>query len=164
MLNAVSSVTESGRPPEPGSAADVFQRAARTPQVGQPARWAPVAARLRSAAWRLILVRSLVARPGGDGGTGPLMVALAALLAEIAAYQEQRRCLAQASAARASRDALTTRRPPSQTNTHRTGPSRGPGQGRSTRTGTSTGRDQARVRPTDTAARSNPRQRPARGR
>lgn len=113
MLNAVDAITASGRLPQPRGCADAFQRAARTPRVGQPTRWPQVAGRLRTAAWRLILVRNLLVRSDSEGGAGQLFVALAALLAEIAAYQEQKRCLAQARAARESREALAVWRPPS---------------------------------------------------
>lgn len=83
-------------------AAEVFDRAARTPHLGQPNTWAAVASQLRSAAWRLVAVGALTGRRGTESGTGELALALAALVAEIAAYHHARSCLAQAAAARRS--------------------------------------------------------------
>src|SRR4051812_14707532 len=66
----------------------------------QPRRWPPVAQELRRAAWRLAAARSVSRGGEDDSGMAELMVAVAALVAEIAAYHEQRWCLAQAAAAR----------------------------------------------------------------
>ncbi|WP_339122921.1 hypothetical protein, partial [Pseudonocardia sp. D17] len=72
----------------------------------------PVAAELRTAAWRLIALRA-VAGPRSDEGVAQLAVALAALIAEVAAYRESQQCLAQAAAARHSADLLASAsRPP----------------------------------------------------
>jgi hypothetical protein len=79
---------------------DTFDRAARTPLLRQPRRWPPVAQGLRRAAWRLAAARSVSRGREDDSGMAELMVAVAALVAEIAAYHEERRCLAQAAAAR----------------------------------------------------------------
>lgn len=96
----------------------LYDRAARQTRVGQPRVWGPMAAQLRTAAWRLAAVRSVSgARNKGDAAAVvQLIVAVTALIAEIAAYHEQRRCSAQAAAAR---DAARVWRQ------HRTGP--GPG-------------------------------------
>lgn len=93
--------------------ADVYQRAARTPGVGQPRQCGPVAARLRASAWRLMALRPLVYQKGGGAAsTAALMVAVAELIAEIALYYQARQCLAQARAARVTREAVMARRPP----------------------------------------------------
>jgi hypothetical protein len=93
-----------------GGPGDVYARAARESGVGQPKRWGPVADDLRSAAWRLVAVRTLTGR--GGGGAGALILALASLVAEVAAYHEAREHLAQANAARATVTAVHDRRPP----------------------------------------------------
>jgi hypothetical protein len=101
LLTALCAVTDRGQGPVPWAAADRYDRAARTPYVVQPRRWPPVAAQLRQAAWRLIALRSVSRRRRDeDDGVAELIVAVAALAAEIAALYEQRRCLAQAAAAR----------------------------------------------------------------
>jgi len=104
MVTAVCAVTERGRVLVVGNAAEVFDRAARTAGVGLPNRWSPIAAELRSASWRLIATRGIDL---GDAGSGVLVLALAALVAEIAAYHEEKDCLAQASAARGCASSLS---------------------------------------------------------
>ena len=59
-----------------------------------------MAGELRRAAWRLAAARSVTRGRDDDPGMAELMVAVALLIAEIAAYHEQRRHLAQAAAAR----------------------------------------------------------------
>ena len=130
MLSAVCTVTERGRgvAPVPWAAADVFDRAARTPGQGQPNRWEPVASQLRSAAWRLVAVRAVTGKTG-DSGVGQLVLALAALAAEIAAFREQQHCVAQAGAARRSAQLLRqprSARPGGAAGTHPPRASRGP--------------------------------------
>ena len=100
LLTALSAVTRRSRTPVPWVVSDTFDRAARTPMLRQPRRWPPVAQELRRAAWRLAAARSVSRGREDDSGMAELMVAVAALVAEIAAYHEQRRCLAQAAAAR----------------------------------------------------------------
>lgn len=81
------------------SAALVYERAALTPFRVQPARWAPVAAELRIVA-RLLYRASPVRRRGTSGvAVAGLIVALAALVAEIAAWREQSQQLCQAAVA-----------------------------------------------------------------
>lgn len=139
MLSAVCAVTERGRgvTPVPWAAADVFDRAARSPQIGQPRRWEPVASQLRTAAWRLIAVRAVTGR-SGEAGMGQLVLALAALAAEIAAFREQERCIAQSSAARRSaqllRDSRVATGPGGTAGTRPAREARGPGR-RATRQG-----------------------------
>ncbi len=100
LLTALSAVTRRSPTPVPWAVSDTFDRAARTPMLRQPRRWPPVAQELRRAAWRLAAARSVSRGREDDSGMAELMVAVAALVAEIAAYHEQRRCLAQAAAAR----------------------------------------------------------------
>ena len=114
MFTAVGATIE--RTPDALSrAAELYDRAARSSGRGQPTRWGPIAAQLRTAAWRLSRVRGLRAR---DNGVPQLVLACAALMAEIAAYYEQRRAMAQAQAA--ARSARIVRE-------HRPVPVRGPG-------------------------------------
>ena len=101
LLTALCAVTARGPSPVPWAVSDGYDRAARAPYVGLPRRWPPVAAALRHAAWRLIALRTVSGRrPEEQDGVAELVIAVAALLAEIAALHEQRRCLAQAAAAR----------------------------------------------------------------
>ena len=100
-------------------AEEFYDRAAREARVGQPRKWGPVAAQLRSAAWRLAAIRNIGDPRHRDAGVTELIVAIAALIAEVAAYHEQRRCLAQASAARRAARALRE---------HRAGAGRAPAQ------------------------------------
>lgn len=125
MLHAVARVTSREPVAAARGAADVYQRAARSAGIGQPTRWGPAAAGLRSASWRLMAIRSLVRGPSGADAGVQLVVALASLLAEIAAYHEQNRRLAQARAARASRE-LLSRPPAGATGPGDSRPGRGP--------------------------------------
>jgi hypothetical protein len=111
LLTALCAVTNRGSTSSapmstrsvPWEVADSFDRAARTPSfrhiLRQPGRWAPVAEELRRAARGLAALRS--ARDD-DTGMAELMVAMALLVAEIAAYHEERQHLAQRTAARRS--------------------------------------------------------------
>ncbi|GAA1204620.1 relaxase/mobilization nuclease domain-containing protein [Pseudonocardia alaniniphila] len=112
MFTAVGAVTQHGGHGQmvPRDAADLFDRASRTPMVGQPDRLSPVAAALRTAAWRLVAVRSLSGRTGQDSAGAQLVLALAALVAEIAAYRERQGCVVQASSARRSAQILRASR------------------------------------------------------
>ena len=103
LLAALCAVTRRSTNPVPPVVSDEFDRAARTPDLrhlSQPGRWPPVAGELRRAAWRLAAARSVTRGRDDDPGMAELLVAVAALIAEIAAYHEQRRHLAQAAAAR----------------------------------------------------------------
>jgi relaxase-like protein len=81
-------------------AARVYERAAATPYRVQPSRWAPVAAELRTAARRLARIGVLTRRETSGIATVALIVALAGLLAEIAAWREQTQQPRQADASR----------------------------------------------------------------
>jgi hypothetical protein len=104
--------------------AEAYDRAARTPRIGQPAAWDSTAQALRTAAWQLAAVRYLSVRGSDAGGTAMLLAALAALAAEVAAYHQARAHHAQALAARRAHSELVTSRPPD------TRPSQGPALGR----------------------------------
>ena len=128
LLAALCAVTGRSTNPVPPVVSDEFDRAARTPDLrhlSQPGRWPPVAGELRRAAWRLAAARSVTRGRDDDPGMAELLLAVAALIAEIAAYHEQRRHLAQAVAARRAGRVLP--RPTSSGGAGRgTGPSRPP--------------------------------------
>jgi hypothetical protein len=104
--------------------AEVYDRAARTPGVGQPAVWDGAAQALRTAAWQLAAVRALSVRGADAGNTAMLLAALAALAAEVAAYHQARARYAQALAARRAHSELVASRPADSR------PARGPVLGR----------------------------------
>jgi len=91
---------------------EAYDRATRTPRVGQPVAWDSTAQALRTAAWQLAAVRSLSVRGSDAGGTAMLLAALAALAAEVAAYHQARARHAQALAARRAHSELVASRPP----------------------------------------------------
>ena len=102
LLTALCKIAQRLDDPVPWTVADGYDRAARTPTVGQPRRWPAVAARLRTAAWRLIALRSLNTRRfrDDDEGFGELVLAAATLAAELAALFEVHRHHVRAAAAR----------------------------------------------------------------
>ncbi len=106
LFTAVGALTHTGRPLTRWEPAELFDRASREPGVGQPAPnpWPEVAARLRTAAWRLIGLRTLSGRD--EGGHGELLIALGALLAELAAWHVARRQNVHAAAAAGAGEAL----------------------------------------------------------
>lgn len=87
------------------AAAAEFERVAGDPGRGQPARWSQASADLRRAAWR-------VARAGAFRASGPavlaLLLAVAALVAELAAWRDQREQPVAAAAARRVQASLET--------------------------------------------------------
>jgi hypothetical protein len=97
-----------GRADELGAAADVFDRGARPPR-GAPVRNGPSAAGLRRVARQLVHRRRMV---GGTNDPGPaavaLTVSLAALLREIAGWQQDRDREHQAAASRAAADVISS--------------------------------------------------------
>lgn len=101
MATAICAGTARDASPVPWPVADSLDRAARTAGVGQPTGVGAVGADLRRAAWLLAAVRGLGGRGGGNG-VPELMLAFAALVAEIAAYHDRQRHPAQAAAARRS--------------------------------------------------------------
>jgi hypothetical protein len=101
--------------------AEVYDRAARTPEVGQPLVWSTPAQGLRTAAWQLAAVRVISVRGSDAAGVAMLLAALAALAAEVAAYHQARARHIQAAAARRAHRELVASRPVD------TRPSRGEG-------------------------------------
>lgn len=106
MLAAVGAVT--GRQDQGErvrrAASNDLDRATRVPGQVLPSRWSPVAKALRQSAWRLAATRTVGRHGEGDGAR--LVLALAALVAEIAALRETQARLAQAQAAKRSCIAL----------------------------------------------------------
>jgi hypothetical protein len=91
--------------------AEVYDRAARTPGVGQPGVWSAPAQALRTAAWQLAALRSITVTGSDAAGAAMLLAALAALAAEVAAYHQARARHIQAAAARRAHTELVASRP-----------------------------------------------------
>jgi hypothetical protein len=91
--------------------AEVYDRAARTPGVGQPGVWSAPAQALRTAAWQLAALRSITVTGSDAAGATMLLAALAALAAEVAAYHQARARHIQAAAARRAHRELVAARP-----------------------------------------------------
>lgn len=91
--------------------AEVYDRAARTPGVGQPLVWGQSAQALRTAAWQLAAVRVIAVGGSDAAGAVLLLSALATLAAEVAAYHEARARHVQAAAARRAHRELVASRP-----------------------------------------------------
>lgn len=125
MLAAVGAVT--GRQDQGErvrrAAGNDLDRATRVPGEVLPSRWSPVAKALRQSAWRLAATRTVGRHGSGDGAR--LVLALAALVAEIAALRETQARLAQAQAARRSCTALRGSAQAASARTSSTGPGRG---------------------------------------
>ncbi|UJW36882.1 relaxase/mobilization nuclease domain-containing protein (plasmid) [Saccharothrix sp. AJ9571] len=86
------------------AAAAEFEHAARHPGRGQPATWSRVAAELRTASWRLARVSAR--RSTSAAAVLALLLAVTALVAEIAAWRTQQHQPAAAAAAERARSAL----------------------------------------------------------
>jgi hypothetical protein len=91
--------------------AEVYDRAARTPGVGQPLVWSAPAQALRTSAWQLAAVGSITVTGSDAAGAAMLLAALAALAAEVAAYHQARARHIQAAAARRAHHELVASRP-----------------------------------------------------
>jgi hypothetical protein len=91
--------------------AEVYDRAALTPGVGQPRIWSAPAQALRTAAWQLAALRSITVTGSDAAGAAMLLAALAALAAEVAAYHQARARHIQAAAARRAHHELVAARP-----------------------------------------------------
>jgi hypothetical protein len=116
-----------------------YERAALTPHRVQPSRWAPIAVELRTASRRLARAGA-VSRVGRNGAAlTALILALTALVVEIAAWREQAGHSAQADAARAAASQLrqdaaahaTLARSDQLAGPAQAGPAAGPSQSRS---------------------------------
>lgn len=125
MLAAVGAVT--GRQDQGErvrrDAGNDLDRATRVPGQVLPSRWSPVAKALRQSAWRLAATRTVSRHGAGDGAR--LVLALAALVAEIAALRETQARLAQAQAAQRSCTALRSSAQATSARTTSNGPGRG---------------------------------------
>jgi hypothetical protein len=104
--------------------AEVYDRAALTPRVGQPLAWRASAQALRTAAWQLAAVRALSVRGSDAGGVVILLTALATLTAEIAAYHQVRARHVQAAAARQAHNELVASPPADTRPDRKDGPTR----------------------------------------
>jgi hypothetical protein len=91
--------------------AEVYDRAARTPGVGQPRTWSTPAQALRTTAWQLAAVGAITATGSDAAAAAMLIAALAALAAEVAAYHAARARHIQAAAARRAHTELVASRP-----------------------------------------------------
>ncbi|WP_309115976.1 relaxase/mobilization nuclease domain-containing protein [Saccharothrix sp.] len=87
-------------------AAAIYDRAARTPVRVLPDRLGPVARELRMASRRLVFAGTLAGRGKEKFAAAALLLALAGLIAEIAAWQQRRGRVHQAAAARAAVEVL----------------------------------------------------------
>lgn len=107
VVVAATNVVDGSRKSTPLMAAALaYERAALMPYRVQPSRWAPVAVELRTAARRLSRINMATRRGNVGVAVVALLVSLAALVAEIAAWHELRRQRAQAIAARLTVDYL----------------------------------------------------------
>ncbi|MGH3673277.1 MAG: hypothetical protein ACRDSH_22070, partial [Pseudonocardiaceae bacterium] len=114
--------TTAGLREQLGGVAEVYDRAARTPRVGQPLVWSARAQALRTAAWQLGALRVLSVSGSDAGGVAMLVAALATLAAEVAAYHQARDRHAQAAAARQAHRELMASRPADTRPARSTGP------------------------------------------
>jgi len=109
LLGSVARATD-GLEAGPGAAAgEVYDRAARTPGAVQPSEWGNAAKGLRMASWQIGMM-GMISGKGKDqnAATVALLLALAALTAEIAASRQQAHRLHQAAAASATSGLLRT--------------------------------------------------------
>jgi hypothetical protein len=121
LLTALARVAEGQEGGKLTAVADAFDRASRTPWRVLPNQMAQVSADLRRAARRLGMIGSLSRRGHEQVAMAILVLAVGSLIAEIAAFKEDRGRLHQAMAARRAAAALPTqgrlrsdRRPPTQ--------------------------------------------------
>ncbi len=103
LLGSVARATDGLNAGPGAAAAAVYDRAARVPGVVQPSEWGNAAKGLRMASWQ-IGIMGMVSGKGKDqnAATVALLLALAALTAEIAASRQQAHRLHQAAAASAT--------------------------------------------------------------
>ncbi len=100
LLASLARATEGIHAGPSAAAAAVYDRAARTPGVVQPNQWGTAAQGLRMASWQIGMM-GMMSGKGKDqnAATVALLLALAALTAEVAADRQQARRLHQAAAA-----------------------------------------------------------------
>jgi len=109
LLGSVARVTDGLEAGAGAAAAAVYDRAARTPDVVHPSEWGNAAKGLRMASWQIGMM-GMISGKGKDqnAATVALLLALAALIAEIAASRQQAHRLHQAAAASATSGLLRT--------------------------------------------------------
>jgi hypothetical protein len=100
MLVVTARVVEGYERGPLSAAVTAYERAAVTPHRVQPSRWAPIAVELRTASRRLARTGVLSRRGSSGVALSSLILALAALVAEVAAWREQAGHHQQAAAAR----------------------------------------------------------------
>jgi len=100
LLASLARATDGADPGAGAAAAEVYDRAARTPGVVQPNQWGQAAQGLRMASWQ-IGIMGMMSGKGKDqnAATVALLLALGSLAAEIAAHHTQHHRLHQAAAA-----------------------------------------------------------------
>ncbi len=136
VLAALTAAAEPGRRGPLGTVLDHYDRCARTPHTVLPPSLGPLARDLRWAARHLARVGALSGRGNERYATATLLLALAALIAEIGAWQELRGRRHQAAAAHRAAAALpapTTRPTRTTTPTARPTPHRPTGPVTATR-------------------------------
>ena len=109
LLASLARATDGADPGVGAAAAEVYDRAARTPGVGQPNQWGQAAQGLRMASWQ-IGIMGMMSGKGKDqnAATVALLLALGSLAAEIAAHHTQHHRLHQAAAATKTSTLLRT--------------------------------------------------------
>ncbi len=109
LLGSVARATDGLEAGAGAAAAAVYDRAARTPVVVQPSEWGAAAKGLRMASWQIGMM-GMISGKGKDqnAATVALLLALAALTAEIAASRQQAHRLHQAAAASQTSGLLRT--------------------------------------------------------
>jgi hypothetical protein len=111
LMTALADIA-AGPYPELSAVADGYDRAARVPGAVVPREFGETSRALRIAAWRLSALGVLRGRGRDMVAVNQLVIALASLVAEVAAYQATCRRLAQANAADRSADRLRASAPP----------------------------------------------------
>jgi len=109
LLASVARATDGTDPGVGAAVAEVYDRAARTPGVGQPDQWGQAAQGLRMASWQIGIMGTMAGK-GKDqnAATVALLLALGSLVAEIAAHRTQHHRLHQAAAATKTSTLLRT--------------------------------------------------------
>ena len=109
LITSLARATDGLDPGAGAAAAEVYDRAARTPGVGQPNQWGQAAQGLRMASWQ-IGIMGMMAGKGKDqnAATVALLLALGSLVAEIAASHQDAHRMHQAAAATKTSTLLRT--------------------------------------------------------
>jgi len=109
LITSLARATDGAHPAAGAAAAEVYDRAARTPGVVQPNQWGQAAQGLRMASWQ-IGIMGMMSGKGKDqnAATVALLLALGSLVAEIAASHQDAHRLHQAAAATKTSTLLRT--------------------------------------------------------